>query len=316
MKAVAGPIPDGAGWAFEIKWDGMRVVADLGGDDDQAWSGNGRDVLGRFPELHDLGAALGTRVVLDGEVVAFDDRGRSDFGLLQPRMQAADFISAHDQTTPVTFVAFDLLRVGDLPTDGLPYLDRRRLLADLVEPGPGWIVPSHHVGGGADLFDAAAAQGLEGIMAKRTDSAYLPGQRSSAWRKVKVRHRQEVVVGGWSTGTGARASTFGALHIGVHDPTRPDRPLRYAGKVGSGFSDAAIADLVARLTPHRRDDCPFDPPPPPIEHRGVTWFDPIAVVEVEFAHWTAEESLRHPVFLGVRDDKDPREVVREDQPSD
>jgi bifunctional non-homologous end joining protein LigD len=251
MKAVAGEVPtDDAGWAFEIKWDGMRVTSILGGDEPVAVSTNGRDVVGRFPELRLLNDHLGGhRVALDGEIVILDDQGRSDFGRLQPRMQAGSdaAVARLLGDGPATYVVFDLLAVGDLATVELPYVERRRLLADLLQDGPTWRVPEHRIGGGNDLFEAAAATGLEGIMAKRVDSPYLPGRRSSSWRKCKVRHRQEFVVGGWTRGEGTRGSTFGSLHVGYRDPSAPGSPLRYAGRVGSGLTDADLRHLKALL---------------------------------------------------------------------
>lgn len=314
MKAVAGPVPDGDDWAFEVKWDGMRVTSVLGGDTPRAVSGNQLDVLGRFPELHHLHEHLaGHPVGLDGEVVAFDERGRSDFARLQPRMQAGSAATTNRlaESVRVTYVVFDLLAVGDLPTVDLRYVDRRRLLADLLDDGPTWLVPGHHVGGGADLFAAARANHLEGIMAKRLDSAYQPGRRSSAWRKCKVTHRQEFVVGGWTRGEGARTSTLGALHLGYRDPNAPGRPLRYAGKVGSGFSDATLAHLKGLLAGLRADAPPFDPMPPLDKPREHSWVEPRIVVEVEFANWTDAGIVRFPILLGVRDDKAPDDVVRE-----
>lgn len=316
MKAVSGPVPDGDGWAFEVKWDGMRVVADLGGPEDRAWSTNGRDVLRRFPELHDLSADLGTRLVVDGEIVVIDGAGRTDFGLLQSRMQVPELAAAGPDPLPITYVLFDLLAVGGLDTVSLPYLERRRLLTELVDAGPTWQVPAHRIGDGHDLYRAAEASGLEGIMAKRTDSAYQPGRRSAAWRKCKVRHRQEVVVGGWTTGEGAREATFGALHVGVVDPTASGAPLRHVGRVGTGFDDATLRAILHRLAPLEVPDCPFTPEPPAAELRGPHWVRPLLVAEVAFAHWTADGHLRHPTFLGLRDDKDPAEVVREPGPAD
>lgn len=318
MKAVGGEVPaDEDGWAFEIKWDGMRVTSILGGDDPVAVSTNGHDAIGRFPELRLLSDHLGAhRVTLDGEIVVLDDRGRSDFGRLQPRMQAHSdaAVARLLGDGPATYVVFDLLGIGDLSTMELPYLERRRLLADLLDDGPTWRVPEHRIGGGHDLFEAAAAAGLEGIMAKRIDSPYLPGRRSSSWRKCKVRHRQEFVVGGWTRGEGTRGSTLGSLHVGYHDRSVPGSPLRYAGRVGSGLTDAALHHLVALLEPLRVDACPFDPPPPPELARGSTWVTPELVVEVAFANWTDAGNIRAPVHLGLRDDKDPATVVREPTP--
>jgi bifunctional non-homologous end joining protein LigD len=318
MKAVAGEVPtDDAGWAFEIKWDGMRVTSILGGDEPVAVSTNGRDVVGRFPELRLLNDHLGGhRVALDGEIVILDDQGRSDFGRLQPRMQAGSdaAVARLLGDGPATYVVFDLLAVGDLATVELPYVERRRLLADLLQDGPTWRVPEHRIGGGNDLFEAAAATGLEGIMAKRVDSPYLPGRRSSSWRKCKVRHRQEFVVGGWTRGEGTRGSTFGSLHVGYRDPSAPGSPLRYAGRVGSGLTDADLRHLKALLAPLRVADCPFDPPPPPELARASTWVRPEIVVEVAFANWTDAGNIRAPVHLGLRDDRDPTTVVREPTP--
>lgn len=318
MKAVSGDVPTDDGWAFEIKWDGMRVMASFGRST-TARSTNGLDVTTRFPELTGLAEHLaGTRVVVDGEVVALDGRGRSDFGRLQPRMQAGTpaRVAELQATVPVTFVVFDLLQVGDQPTVTLPYLDRRRLLTDLLDDGPSWAVPAHQVGDGPDLYAAAVDQGLEGIMAKRVDSAYLPGKRSTAWRKCKVRHRQEVVIGGWTRGEGNRSNTLGALHVGVHDPSAPGNPLRYAGKVGTGLTDATMADLLRQLDPLRRTDCPFAPAPGSTIPRESTWVDPVLVAEVAFAHWTADGHLRHPSYLGQRFDKEPATVVREPGPGE
>lgn len=317
MKAVAAAVPTGDGWAFEVKWDGMRVTSLLGGGDPMAVSTNRIDVLGRFPELIDLHEHLGDhRVALDGEVVAFDEHGRSDFGRLQPRMQAGSpaSINRARAEVPVSYVVFDLLSVGDLSTVELAYLDRRRLLADLLDDGPTWRVPAHRVGDGPELFEAARQGGLEGLVAKRLDSRYLPGQRSDAWRKCKVTRRQELVVGGWTRGEGARASTLGALHLGYHDPAAEGRPLRYAGKVGTGLTDAALADLRRRLEPLRRDRSPFDPVPELARPGDHNWVDPVVVVEVGFSNWTDSGRVRHPVLVGLRTDVDPRDVVREPSP--
>ena len=318
MKAVSGPLPTDDGWAFEVKWDGMRVLAEVD-DGLRAVSANGIDVTVRFPELAGLVEHLaGHRAVLDGEVAALDDRGRSDFSRLQPRMQTSDpaKVALLRPGTPVTYVVFDLLSLDGMDTTGLPYLDRRRLLAQLVEPGPGRLVPGHVVGGGQQLYDAAVAQGLEGIMAKRVSSTYQPGRRTTEWRKVKVRHRQELVVGGWLSGSGVRSGTIGSLLVGVHEPGRPTGPLRYAGGVGTGFTDAVLDDLHARLAPLVRPDCPFDPVPPRTAGKVASWVDPVLVAEVAFSEWTPDGRVRHASYLGLRIDRDPATVVREPHPAD
>lgn len=316
MKAVSGPVPTDDGWAFEVKWDGMRILAEVG-KGVRLTSGNGIDVSVRFPELDGLAAHLGGHTaVLDGEVVAFDDAGRSDFGRLQPRMHAADAskVARLRGVTPVAYVLFDLLRVDDSSLLDLPYVDRRALLAELVEPTGGWTVPGHQIGDGGSLYAAAVAQGLEGIVAKRLDSSYRPGQRSPAWRKCKVRRQQEVVVAGWSVGAGGRSSTLGSLLVGVRDPGDEGGPLRFAGGVGTGFTMDTLADLQERLAPLATDACPFDPVPPRSVTRTANWVEPVLVAEVAFGEWTADGRLRHPSYLGLRTDKAPADVVREPDP--
>ncbi len=323
MKAVSGDLPaNDDGWAYEIKWDGMRVVAGVDGTGTaaglQAVSGNGLDVAPRFPELDGLGAHLaGHTVVVDGEIVAFDDAGRTDFARLQPRMHVADRREAERRAaaTPVAYVVFDLLHLDGHDTTPLAYRDRRHLLAGLVEPGPAWQVPDHHESDGAALLAAVSDRGLEGIVAKRLDSRYEPGRRSPAWRKVKVRRRQEVVVGGWTRGEGGRAGRLGALLVGYHDPAvpgagEPDR-LVFAGAVGTGFTGAELDRLHARMAPAATERCPFVTPVPAPVARLAQWLTPTIVVETAFAEWTPDGRLRHPSYLGERIDRDPATVVRE-----
>jgi len=314
MKAVSGTLPDNDdGWAYEIKWDGMRVVTGIDGGI-RGVSTRGLDVIPRFPELEGLADHLdGHQVVLDGEVVAFEGI-RTDFGRLQHRMHIADRHEALRRAAeiPVVYVVFDLLHLDGIDTTSLPYVDRRRLLLDLVEPGDGWTIPSHHEGDGAGaaLRDAAQEQGLEGVMAKRLASKYEPGRRSTSWRKVKVRREQELVVGGWTRGEGNREGSFGALLVGYHAPGDPDGPLEFAGAVGTGFDHAELDRMQGLLDGVASDRSPFrDALPKTV--RGAQWVRPELVVEVEFAEWTSEGRMRHPAYLGQRIDKDQREVIRE-----
>ncbi|MCU1354255.1 MAG: polymerase LigD, ligase domain protein [Acidimicrobiales bacterium] len=313
MKAISGPLPDDDGWSYEVKWDGMRVLAFVDGGV-RLLSANGIDVTTRFPELGGLADALdGQRSVLDGEVVALDTAGRSDFGHLQRRMHVADPAEARRRasTVPVTYMAFDVLHLDDHPTLDLAYEQRRSLLGDLVEAGPSWQAPRHLTGDGATLLAAAAEQGLEGLVAKRTASRYEPGRRSPAWRKLKVRREQEVVIGGWTEGTGNRAGRLGALLVGVHDEGDPDGPLRFAGGVGTGFTAETLEQITSALAPLASDDCPFAPPLPRTVLRGAHWVEPVLVAQVAFGEWTADAHLRHPSFLGLRYDKAPGDVIRE-----
>src|SRR5581483_8516421 len=312
MKAVLGTMPsDEHGWAFEIKWDGMRLLCMASPDRFQLMSSNGIDATARYPELRALGDALaGHTVVLDGEVVAFDERGRPNFGRLQQRMHLAGAgeIARRVEAVPVTYVLFDLLHLDGHDVMPLPYLERRRLLMELVPSGDCWTVPGHHrEGEGAALLAAAAAQGLEGVMAKRTDSPYLAGKRSPAWRKVKTRLRQEFVVGGWQPGEGNRAGGLGSILVGVYEGDR----LRYSGKVGTGFNARELDRLGALLAARAIDTSPFDPEPPRAVARVAHWVRPDLGAEVEFREWTSEGILRHPSYLGLRDDKAATDVVRE-----
>jgi bifunctional non-homologous end joining protein LigD len=314
MKAVTGELPPpGDTWAAEVKWDGQRLVAAVG-DPDQPLrldTTRGFDAAPRFPELAGLPAALAPhRLVIDGEMVAFGDHGRPDFGRLQHRMHLTRpaEIARVAARIPASYVVFDLLWLDGRDVTGLPYLERRRLLAEVVEPGDGWQVAAHHVGGAADLLAAAQAQRLEGIVAKRVDSTYQPGRRSPLWRKVKVRPRQELVVGGWQAGEKGLSGTLGSLLVGHYEGDE----LRFAGKVGTGFSGRERDRLLGLLTPLAADGPPFTPAPPRPVARLAHWVRPELVAEVTFAEWTGHGTLRHPSYVGLRDDKDPRDVVRED----
>jgi bifunctional non-homologous end joining protein LigD len=313
MKATTAPEPPpGDDWRHEVKWDGMRILARCAGGTTTLVTSNGLDATPRFPELHGIARELGCDAVLDGEIVAQDPAGRPDFGLLQSRMHLASPAAVANQAArvPVSVALFDLLWLDGHDVCPLPWHERRRLLDGLVDPGPSWrLSPVHDDGPG--LLAIATERGLEGIVSKRVDSPYLPGKRTPAWRKVKVRRHQELVVGGWWPGTGNREGRLGSLVVGVHDPGRAGNPLVYAGKVGTGFTERQLREYDALLRPLRTEECPFDPAPPRAIARQATWVRPEVVVEVEFAEWTAEGVLRHPSHLGRRIDKEPAQVVRE-----
>jgi bifunctional non-homologous end joining protein LigD len=253
MKAVTAPMPDeGDDWAYEIKWDGMRVLAVVEPGEVRLHSANGKDATGTYPELVGLAEALdGHTVLLDGEVVAFDDDGRPSFGQLQQRMHVTGpEVARRAAETPILYVVFDLLHFDGNDMFSLPYLDRRYLMGEVVEPGDHWQVPGHQIGDGQALLDATKERGLEGVVAKRVDSIYVPGKRSPAWRKIKARRRQEMVVGGWQPGDGRRDGTVGSLLVGhyVEGPSG-HRRLQFGGKVGTGFSDRELARLDALFAP-------------------------------------------------------------------
>jgi bifunctional non-homologous end joining protein LigD len=305
MKATpAAEPPTGSDWAFEIKWDGHRVLAFVSGGRVRLQSRNRLDATGRFPELRGLGPALGSReVILDGEVVAFDESGRPSFSALQERAR---------RRSRVVYEVFDLLWLDGRSTMGLPYLERRRLLGELGLAGPAWQVPAHHVGDGPALLAASREQDLEGLVAKRVDSVYEPGRRSPAWRKIKNVRRQEFVVLGWVPGDGGRSGRIGSLLVGYHEGV--GGPLRYAGRVGTGFTEAELARLERLLAPLVRAEPPVaDPWVLPTEvRRSARWVEPEVVCEVAFSEWTHGGVLRAASYKGLRDDKPAAEVVREE----
>ncbi len=316
--------PDDEAWAFEVKWDGMRIIAAVDASDDDAeptvalWSAAGNDATARFPEILPIAEVLRPHTaVLDGEVVALDPDGRPDFGRLQPRMQArsdkATSATAADQA--VTFIIFDLLELDGNDLTGQAYEDRHRLLDLLIEPSAYWTVTDSWTGGGAALLDAMDAAGMEGLIAKRLGSRYEAGRRSSDWLKIKVRRRQELVVGGWLPGKGNRAETFGALLVGYYPDDVPESHrgpgvLVYAGRIGTGFRRTEQDRLVAELSSLAADTSPFAAVPPDVARAG-RWVRPELVVEAEFGEWTGDGVMRHPAYMGQRFDRIPQAVILE-----
>jgi bifunctional non-homologous end joining protein LigD len=309
MLATSGalPVDDGA-WAYEVKWDGVRALVAVDAGRLTVTSRNGNDVTSSYPELAALGRQLGsTSAVLDGEVVAFDDRGRTDFGRLQSRMHVASPTAALRRDTPVQLLLFDVLHLDGASLLDRTYDDRRAVLEGLDLRGDHWSVPPAFLGGGAAVLSATRAQGLEGVVAKRRASPYLPGRRSDHWLKLKHVHRTSAVVAGWKPGEGGRAGRIGSLLLGQHGP----EGLEFVGHVGTGFRSATLAMLGQRLEPLRRDTTPYATPVPPEHARTAVWVEPQVVVEVEYTEWTRDGRLRHPSYKGLRDDVPAEEVVRE-----
>jgi bifunctional non-homologous end joining protein LigD len=310
MLARAGKLPrDDAAHGYEIKWDGVRAIAHVEPGRLTLTGRRRSDFTARYPDIGGLaGEARGAHLLLDGEVVAFDDRGRPSFERLQSRMNLASEAAVRHRMLdiPVTYVIFDLLWLDGRPTLSLPYRCRRKLLAELDLNGTSWRTPAHREGDGAALLRASDERGLEGIVAKRLDSLYEPGRRSAAWIKIKNHCAQEFVVGGFTPGSGGRAHSLGALALGVHDRAGHG-PLRYAGKVGTGFTDVSIEALIRELEALRVTQSPFEGRSPPKE---VVFVEPRLVARVEFREWTAAGTLRAPSFKGLVPDADPRTVVR------
>jgi bifunctional non-homologous end joining protein LigD len=313
MKATLGVLPrDDADHGYEIKWDGARAIAHCSGGGVRLESRNLNDVTAQYPELRSIGRQLGSReAILDGEIVALDEDGRPSFQLLQRRMHLASEseIRRRAKRVPVTYMVFDVLYLVGGSTMALPYEERRAKLEALELEGPSWQTPSYHRGEGKALLRESREQGLEGIIAKRLDSPYVPGRRTTTWVKVKNVRAQELVIGGWLPGKGRREEMIGALLVGYYDERDGEPALRYAGKVGTGFTDEDLRRLADLLEPLRRPESPFAGRQPP---RDAVFVEPRLVAEVEFNEWTAAGTLRHPSFKGLRDDKDPAEVVREE----
>jgi bifunctional non-homologous end joining protein LigD len=312
MKATLAKLPrDDEKWGFEIKWDGVRAIAYCEPGHLRLESRNLREITSQYPEVRGLLEDLGARhAVLDGELVAFEEEGRPSFQRLQTRMHVASAaeVRRRMRDVPVTYVIFDLLYLDGRLLLDLPFEERRSELEALGLDGKSWQTPAYHRGEGASLFEATRDRGLEGVVAKRFGSRYLPGRRSRDWLKVKNVRGQEVVIGGWLPGKGRREGEIGALLVGYYDDEDGERRLRYAGKVGTGFDADDLRLLRERLEPLRREESPFEGRQP---QKDSILVEPKLVAEVEFSEWTNAGTLRHPSYKGLRDDKPALDVVRE-----
>jgi bifunctional non-homologous end joining protein LigD len=312
MLATPGTLPPAAAdeqWAYEMKWDGMRTLARVQGGRVMLTSRNDLDMSLAYPELRALGEQLGaTQVLLDGEIVSFDVHGRPSFGRLQKRMHVSSAAVANRlaASEPAMLLIFDILHLDGQSTLLLPYNERRNLLESLALSGPSWQTPPAFTGNGTEAVRVSQEQGLEGVVAKRLTSMYTPGRRSPDWVKVKNIQTQEVVIGGWRPGSGRRAGTVGSLLLGLPG----EHGLSYIGKVGTGFTEAALADLAERLRHLSQETSPFAEVPR-ADARDAQWVKPQLVGEVVFTERTAQGRLRHPAWRGLRPDKRPDQVTVE-----
>ena len=315
LASPTGALPPTlAGWTIEPKWDGIRVIADITEHGVRLWTRNGNDKSAQFPEiveaLSEL-AATGGPLVLDGEIVALDAKGRAlRFQALQGRVHAErDDTRARGGATRVAFVAFDLLADGNRPLTPLAWTERRRALEARIPASRSSIVrrgESVRCGTVAarKLFERARTEHWEGVLLKRTDAPYAAGRRTPDWRKVKLEREQEFVIGGYTSPTdGAARDHFGALLVGYFD----GEVLRYAGKVGTGYTHPMLALLARKLAPLRRRSAPFVDAPR-TGRTSTTWVEPVLVAQVRYNEMTDAGILRQPSFLGLRDDKDARDV--------
>ncbi|MBA2460215.1 MAG: DNA ligase D [Actinobacteria bacterium] len=301
LATLAGEVPAGEGWLFEVKWDGYRAIATMHGGEIDLRSRNGNALRERFPTVvRALERALRTPdCVLDGEVVAIGADGRATFSAMQQGKEGTAYV----------FVAFDALEVEGEPLIGLPVVERQKRLTELIDTRRGGVQISEPFDDGAALYRAAVQQEFEGIVAKRADSVYEPGKRSRNWLKIKTHGRQEFVIAGYTKGQGRRTGRFGSLVLGVSG----GGTLRYAGNVGTGFNDEEIEKLLALLRPLERPTSPFDEVPkmPKVRKGDIVWVDPELVCEVEFVEWTHDGRLRAPSYQGLREDKRAEDVQRE-----
>jgi len=301
---VAAPFDD-PDWLFEVKWDGFRVeaVVDAGGA--RLWTRGEQDAARYFGPFLDPPTWIAARAaVVDGEVIALDDRGEPDFALLQARIKGRAEPAA--TSNPFLYEVFDLLHLDGRSLIDEPLEERRRLLADVIRPDPRVRLSEHIEADGIAFFEAAKTRGLEGIMAKDRRSPYLPGKRTLTWQKIKIRPEQELIVGGWTKGTG-KAVDLGALLVGVYEDGR----LQYAGKVGAGFTNDTRAELLAAIGRLGTSESPFATPPPRAVTRNALWLRPELVIRAEFAGWTGDGLVRQAAYKGFDLGKDPKKVRRE-----
>ena len=306
---------DGSEWLFEIKWDGYRAVAFIENGRVRLVSRNQNELTARYPELKDLPQFVKAKTaILDGEVVALDEEGRASFSLMQQRtgFRPGGRRAATNADVPVLYYAFDLLYLDGDDWRRVPLEDRKKKLASILLAGDSLRYSDHYEQQGKALFEIARQKGLEGILAKKRDTIYRE-RRSSGWLKIKIRHRVECVIGGYTEPEGAR-SNFGSIVLGLYDK---QGRLIHVGQAGSGFNQKSLGEIFKLLKKRETKQKPFYGVVEAL--RKVTWVKPELVAEIEYAEWTdgatggSGPKLRAPVFLGLRDDKDPAECVLDEE---
>jgi bifunctional non-homologous end joining protein LigD len=300
LATLVEKLPKGPEWLYEVKWDGYRAVTAIRGGEATLWSRRGNDLTERFDAVaREVVKAVKTpHCVLDGEVCALDERGRASFSAMQQGGR------------PLVYYVFDVLEIDREPVLDLPFTERRERLEDLLDRRNRVVQVSEAFEDGEALLKAAKEQGLEGVVAKRAQSRYLPGKRTKDWQKVKPGGRQEFIIAGYTKGKGRRSGSFGSLVLAV----RQGDELVWVGNVGTGFDEKEIRRLLERMRPLERETPPFREVPkmPRVRKGDIVWLEPKLVAEVSFVEWTHDRHLRAPVYLGLREDKEPDEVRREE----
>jgi bifunctional non-homologous end joining protein LigD len=293
-------------WLFETKWDGVRAICFIRSGKAQFVSRNQIEMTAQYPELADIAKSIrGSSVILDGEIVALDEKGVSRFQLLQRRLgrKNAGEIQRLAETTRIAYYVFDLLHLDGFDLMGCKLIDRKATLEGILKPSKNIRYSDHIVGEGKKLYAEVAKVPLEGMIAKRLESTYVP-RRSAAWLKVKTIQQSEVVIGGYTEPRNSR-EFFGALVVGLYR----DGKLHYVAHTGGGFNHQTLAQTYKLMQPLKTKDCPFVDKPKTNE--PVKWVKPKLVAQVKFSEWTADGRMRQPVFLGLRQDKKPEECVFE-----
>ncbi|WP_326975652.1 DNA ligase D [Caproicibacter sp. BJN0012] len=302
LAKLAAAVPDGSGWLYELKYDGYRILAFLEGGGARLITRNGNDYAERFQDVADslTGWAAGRSMVLDGEMVVTDAQRRTDFQALQNYMR-------NPVGKNLTYIVFDLLALNGEDLRGRPLIDRKETLGSLMKGAPGNLCYSQHVvGKGEESFSAACQASLEGIVGKKADSVYS-GTRNGDWIKLKCGKRQEFVIGGYTL-SDKKASGVSSLLLGVYE----ENELVYAGRAGTGLTAHDMEELGQKFETIRREDAPFKQAPEARSNEKITWLEPVLVAEIKFAEWTNENLLRQASYKGLRTDKNPGEVKRED----
>ena len=314
-ESIEKPFDD-SDWLFEIKWDGYRAIAFIENGKVRLVSRNQNELTARYPELKDMPEYIKAKTaVLDGEVVALDAEGRASFSLMQQRtgFRPGGHRAAAKADVPVLYYAFDLLYLDGYDWRHVPLEERKRKLASLLTTGDSLRYSDHYAAQGKSLFEIARSKKLEGILAKKRNSCYEE-RRSREWLKIKIRHQMECVIGGFTEPEGTRAH-FGSLVLGLYDK---QGRLIHVGQVGSGFDQKLLAEISKLLGKIETKKNPFYGEVEAL--RKVSWVKPELVAEIEYAEWTegansgSGPKLRAPVFLGLRDDKDPKECTLEETP--